>query len=152
MEIEFKMKHVSNSIASRLAPEFGTDFYFYEDPNLQGTLTPCAFIQQRTGRTQKRLSNVLERTIGIDIAVLVDYDGITQQRSLQEYAEIMDSLLDTFRYMYTENGQQYTAVIRCTNRNWTIDTELHYKLDMVVRVYISSETEKMQEAEIKGGF
>ena len=134
----FTIEHVARSLAEHLAPVLpGTAFY--EGPNQQGTERPCAFLQQRYGRTKKRQAGRWLRTVGLDLTYLVDYNLPNIQQIYEAAAETIDQVLETFPYSDDfENGR--SALLRTYDREWKADRDgLHYKFELRVWVELPEE-------------
>ena len=141
--MNFTVKTIAQSLADYLAPAF-PGVAFYEDPNQQGTKTPCLFVQQRYSNLKKEVGGYWMRHIGLDLTYLVDYNLPNMQQLYQKAAEQLDILLDTFTY---SDGEE-THRIRAYEREWRIDLDaLHYKFELRERVSLPQEFAKMQEIE-----
>jgi hypothetical protein len=135
----FSVNNIAESIAQHLAPIF-PDVTFYQDPNQQDTETPCMFIQQMYSNIAIETGGFFLRTIGVDLTYLVDYNLPNLQELYQAAAETLDLNLETFMH----GGKE----IRTHNRKWNIDLDaLHYKLELVERVYIPREETPMTNIE-----
>ena len=93
----FTMPALARSLADYLAPVL-PGVTFYEDPNQQDSAMPCAFLQQRFSRMEKRTGGQWLRTIGLDLTYLEDYNLVDLQRRYQKAAEALDLVLETFPY------------------------------------------------------
>lgn len=141
--MNFTITTVARSLADYLAPVL-PGVTFYEDPNQQDSAMPCAFLQQRYARMEKRTGGQWLRTIGLDLTYLEDYNLVDLQRRYQSAAEVLDMVLDTFPYSDGES----TAVLRAYDREWRIDADaLHYKFELRVTVSIPEDAELMQAIE-----
>lgn len=126
----FSTTQLAQSLADYLAPAF-PGVHFYEDPNQQGSKTPCMFLQQRGGDTKFRQTNRWLRIIRLDLVYLEQFNRPDLQRVYTAAAEKLDELLETFPYIY--EGQ--STLLRTYRRNYEMDeTALHYKFDLQVWV------------------
>lgn len=143
----FTVKSIARSLADYLSPSF-EGVTFYEDPNQQGSRTPCMFLQQRYAYVESRLSGYFLRRIGLDLTYLADYNLPNMQRLYEQAAETLDILLDTFPYS-NEDGNGST-LLRAYDREWRIDPDaLHYKFDLKVRVYLPEDFQAIETMEYK---
>lgn len=127
----FTVTTVARSLADYLAPVL-PGVAFYEDPNQQGSETPCAFLQQRYAYTELRTGGRWLRRIGLDLTYLEDYNLTDLQRRYQQAAEALDLVMETFPY---SDGEDRT-LLRTYDREWRIDADaLHYKFEL--RVFVS---------------
>ncbi len=124
--MNFTVETVAKSLADYLAPAM-PGVTWYEDPNQQGTQTPCAFVQQRFSNIHLRAPRRWLRTIGLDITYLEDYNLPNMQQLYQRAAEALDLMMETFPY----SDEEETALIRTYNREWRIDLDaMHYLFDL----------------------
>ena len=138
----FSVNDIASQIALYLAPMF-EGVTFYEDPNQQDSVTPCIFIQQRYAEVTIETGGYFKRTIGLDLTYLEDYNLPNLQELYQAAAEKLDLALETFAY----KGKP----IRTHGRKWNIDLDaLHYKFELVERVYIPREENAMTNLEYHG--
>jgi len=136
----FTIKSVARSLADYLSPTL-PGVTFYEDPNQQGTQTPCMFLQQRYSRMKRRQAGRWLRTIGLDLTFLEDYNLPDLQQRYQTAAEALDLVMETFPY---SDGEAKT-LLRTYDREWKIDAdELHYKFELKVWVELPENSAKMQ--------
>lgn len=136
----FTITTVARSLADYLAPVL-PGVTFYEDPNQQGSETPCAFLQQRYAYTELRTGGRWLRRIGLDLTYLEDYNLVDLQRRYQQAAEVLDLVMETFPY---SDGEDRT-LLRTYDREWRIDADaLHYKFELRVTVSIPEDAELMQ--------
>ena len=139
----FTITTVARSLADYLSPVL-PGVTFYEDPNQQDSAMPCAFLQQRFARMEKRTGGQWLRTIGLDLTYLEDYNLVDLQRRYQSAAEALDMVLDTFPY----SGGTSSTLLRTYDREWRIDADaLHYKFELRVTVSIPEDAELMQAIE-----
>lgn len=126
--MKFTVENIAASLAEYLAPALpGTTFY--EDPNQQGTQTPCAFLQQRYSYIKPRVGGRFFRRIGLDLTYLLDYNLPDMQRGYQKAAEALDMAMEVFPYT---DGEE-TALLRTYDREWRIDLDaMHYKFEIRV--------------------
>lgn len=128
--MNFTLSAIASSLAAYLAPSF-PGVTFYEDPNQQGTTTPCFFLQQRDAEIAPQISDRYYRTIRLDLTYLVDYNLPDMQQQYSAAADQLDFLMETFPY---SDGTE-TGLVRTYNRVWRIDLDaLHYNFDLQVRV------------------
>lgn len=126
--MNFSVSTVAKSLASYLAPYFN-GVAFFEDPNQQGTNTPCMFLQQRYSYIERHLSGRFLRRIGLDLTYLVDYNLPNMQQLYEQAAETLDILMDTFPY--SDGISETTTLLRSYNREWRIDLDaIHYKFEL----------------------
>lgn len=127
----FTIQTVARSLADYLSPHL-PGVTFYEDPNQQDSVLPCAFLQQRYSYLSFRTGGRWYRRIGLDLTYLEDYNLVDLQRRYQRTAEILDLALETFPY---SDGDGST-LLRTYDREWRIDADaLHYKFEL--RVFVS---------------
>lgn len=130
--MNFTTSTIAQSLAAYLAPTF-PGVTFYEDPNQQGTQTPCMFIQQRYSYIKVKTSGRFLRQIGLDLTYLVDYNLPNMQQLYQSAAETLDLVMETFPY--TDGTTEGTALLRTYEREWRIDLDaMHYKFELQVWV------------------
>lgn len=132
--MNFTISTIAQSLAAYLAPYF-SGVTFYENPNQQGTQTPCMFLQQRYSYIKVKTSNRFLRQIGLDLTYLVDYNLPNMQQIYQQAAESLDQVMETFPY--TDGTTEGTELIRTYNREWRIDLDaMHYKFELQVWVNV----------------
>lgn len=142
--MNFTVSTIAQSLADYLAPAL-PGAAFYEDPNQQGTGTPCAFLQQRYSYLEPHTGGYWLRRIGLDLTYLVDYNLPNMQQLYQEAAEALDLAMGTFPY-YDGNGG--CALLRTHNREWKIDLDaLHYKFEIRERVVLPEDGTPMRNIE-----
>lgn len=130
--MNFTISTIAQSLAAYLAPTF-PGVTFYEDPNQQGTQTPCMFLQQRYSYIKVKTSGRFLRQIGLDLTYLVDYNLPNMQQLYQSAAETLDLVMETFPY--TDGTTEGTALLRTYEREWRIDLDaMHYKFELQVWV------------------
>lgn len=138
----FSISRVAASLAGYLAPSF-PGVTFYEDPNQQGTQTPCMFLQQRYSYITVKTSGRFLRRIGLDLTYLVDYNLPNMQQLYQEAAEQLDLLMETFPY--TDGTTDGTTLLRTYDREWRIDLDaMHYKFELQVWVEMPEDFNPME--------
>lgn len=136
----FTITTAARSLADYLAPVL-PGVTFYEDPNQQDSAMPCAFLQQRFARMEKRTGGQWLRTIGLDLTYLEDYNLVDLQRRYQKAAEALDLVLETFPY---SDGTAST-LLRAYDREWRIDADaLHYKFELQVFVSLPEAFDPME--------
>lgn len=128
--MNFTITTMASSLADYLAPSL-PGVTFYEDPNQQDSVTPCAFLQQRFSFPTLQTGGRWLRRIGLDLTYLEDYNLPDLQQRYQKAAEAMDLVMETFPYT---DGENWT-LLRTYDREWRIDAyELHYKFELRVLV------------------
>lgn len=143
----FTIKSVARSLAEHLAPML-PGVRFYEDPNQQGSETPCMFLQQRYSNIRKRQAGRWLRTIGLDLTYLEDYNLPNMQRLYERAAEVLDQTLETFPYSDGFDSGRST-LLRTYDREWKIDSDgLHYKFELRVLVSIPENDAMMQTLDL----
>jgi hypothetical protein len=137
MKPKIDISSISNALADVLAEHF-PDSTIYDNPNQQGTELPAWFINYIPGSTiKKAIDNRYWRNLHIDLVYLVEYDLPDLYDQYRAAAEILDEVLETFKY--TKDGQDY--LIRTYDRTWKMDlSAMHYELRLDLRV--SKETIK----------
>ena len=141
--MNFTISSVAKSIAEYLAPVL-PGVTFYEDPNQQGTTTPCLFLQQRYSYIEKKQSGRFLRRIGLDLTYLEDYNLPNMQRLYQNAAQTLDLVMETFPYFDGDSDQ--TSLIRTYEREWRIDLDaLHYRFELRVWVTLPEEFHPIQD-------
>lgn len=139
----FTLTTLAQSLADYLAPVL-PGFTFYEDPNQQQLITPCAFLQTRYGRWEQEVGGYWIRTLGLDLTCLEDCNLPDLQRRYQSTAEALDEVMALFPY--TDGGDAPPTLLRAHDRDWRIDLDaLHYKFELRLRVSRRAETAKMQD-------
>lgn len=129
--MNFTIQTVAKSLAAYLSPVL-PGVTFYEDPNQQGSETPCAFLQQRFSYLELRTGGRWLRRVGLDLTCLEDYNLPDLQQRYQSAAEALDLALETFPY---SDGTD-TTLLRTYGREWRIDADaLHYKFEL--RAFVS---------------
>lgn len=140
--MNFTISTIARSLAAYLAPSF-PDVTFYEDPNQQGTTTPCMFLQQRYSYTKLRQGGRWLRQIGLDLTYLVDYNLPNMQQLYQTAAESLDLVMETFPY--TDGTTEGTTFLRTYDREWRIDLDaMHYKFELQVWVELPGDFNPME--------
>lgn len=140
--MNFTISTIAQSLASYLSSSF-PGVTFYENPNQQGTQTPCMFLQQRYAYTKLRYGGRWLRQIGLDLTYLVDYNLPNMQQLYQQAAEALDLVMETFPY--TDGNTEGTELIRTYNREWRIDLDaLHYKFELQVWVELPEDFNPME--------
>ena len=136
----FTVLTIAESLADCLAPVM-PDVTFFEDPNQQGSVMPCAFLQQRYSYLEKRQAGRWLRRIGLDLTCLEDYNLPDLQQRYQRTAEALDMAMETFPY---SDGTE-TTLLRTYDREWRIDLDaLHYKFELQVWVSLPEDFNPMQ--------
>ena len=136
---------IARSLATYLCPYF-EGVTFYENPNQQGTKTPCMFLQQMYANIKPEISGLYMRRIGLDLTYLLKYNLPDLQSRYQEAAEKLDILMETFPYADEETDD--VLLIRTYDRQWRVDIEaMHYKFEIKERVYIPKTYAKMEHIE-----
>lgn len=126
--MNFTVSTIAKSLAAYLAPSL-PGVAFYENPNQQGTSTPCLFLQQRYSYIERRQAGRFLRRIGLDLTYLVDYNLPNLQELYQQAAEMLDLVMETFPYSDGQSGE--TTLLRTYEREWRIDLDaLHYKFEL----------------------
>ena len=138
--MKFLISTVASSLATYLAPSF-PGVTFYENPNQQGTKTPCMFLQQRYSYISLQPSGMYLRRIGLDLTYLLDYNLPNMQSLYEKAADMLDYLMETFPY---SDGTE-TGIMRAYEREWRIDLDaLHYKFELQFRVSKPKDETPMQ--------
>ena len=133
---------IAKSLADYLAPYF-PGVAFYEDPNQQGSSTPCMFLQTRYNYPTLESGGFWRRRMGLDLTYLEDYNLPDLQRRYQRAGEGLDLLMETFPYSDGETAG--TVLLRTHEREWRVDLDaLHYRFELLERVSIPAEYVKMQ--------
>lgn len=116
---------------------------FYEDPNQQGSIPPCMFLQTRYNYTTLETGGLWRRRLGLDLTYLEDYNLPDLQQRYQRAGETLDLLMETFPYSDGETAG--TILLRAHEREWRVDLDaLHYRFELLERVSIPEEYVKMQ--------
>ena len=145
--MNFTISTIAQSLAAYLAPAF-PGVTFYEDPNQQGTQTPCMFLQQRYSYQKLRQGGRWLRQIGLDLTYLVDYNLPNMQQLYQAAAESLDLVMETFPY--TDGTTEDTTLLRTYDREWRIDLDaMHYKFELKVWVELSEDFNPMETMDYK---
>lgn len=140
--MNFTISTLARSLAAYLASTL-PGVTMYEDPNQQGTQTPCMFLQQRYSYIKKHPSGRWLRQIGLDLTYLVDYNLPNMQQLYLQAAEALDLVMETFPY--TDGITDGTALLRTYNREWRIDLDaLHYKFELQVWVTLPEDFNPME--------
>lgn len=130
--MNFTISTLAQSLAAYLAPVL-PGVTFFENPNQQGSATPCMFLQQRYSYIKVKTSGRFLRRIGLDLTYLEDYNLPNLQQLYQQTAETLDLVMETFPYL---DGSGDTAqLLRTYDREWRIDLDaMHYKFELKVWV------------------
>lgn len=130
--MNFTISTLAQSLAAYLAPVL-PGVTFFENPNQQGSTTPCMFLQQRYSYIKVKTSGRFLRRIGLDLTYLEDYNLPNLQQLYQQAAETLDLVMETFPYL---DGSGDTAqLLRTYDREWRIDLDaMHYKFELQVWV------------------
>lgn len=140
--MNFTVSTIAASLAAYLAPVF-PGVVFYQDPNQQGTESPCMFLQQRYSNIKLETGGYWLRTIGLDLTYLLDYNLPNMQQLYQQAAESLDLAMETFPY--SDGTSEGTVQIRAYQREWRIDLDaLHYQFEIRERVSIPETWPKME--------
>lgn len=140
--MNFTLSNLARSLSDYLAPTL-PGVTFYEDPNQQGSTTPCMFLQQRYAYTKLRQAGRWLRQIGLDLTYLVDYNLPNMQELYQTAAEALDLVMETFPY--TDGTTEGTTLVRTYDREWRIDLDaLHYKFELQVWVELPENNTPME--------
>ena len=111
---------------------------FYEDPNQQGSIPPCMFLQTRYNYTTLETGGLWRRRLGLDLTYLEDYNLPDLQQRYQRAGETLDLLMETFPYSDGETAG--TILLRAHEREWRVDLDaLHYRFELLERVSIPEE-------------
>lgn len=130
--MNFTITTIAQSLASYLAPNF-PGVTFFENPNQQGSTTPCMFLQQRYSYIKVKTGSRFLRQIGLDLTYLVDYNLPNMQQLYQAAAESLDQVMETFPYTDGTTGE--AELLRTYEREWRIDLDgMHYKFELQVWV------------------
>ena len=133
---------IAKSLADYLAPCFPS-VAFYEDPNQQGSIPPCMFLQTRYNYTTLETGGFWRRRLGLDLTYLEAYNRPDLQQRYQRAGETLDLLMETFPYSDGETAG--TILLRAHEREWRIDLDaLHYRFELLERVSIPEAVVKMQ--------
>ncbi len=133
---------IAKSLADYLAPCFPS-VAFYEDPNQQGSRTPCMFLQTRYNYLTLETGGFWRWRLGLDLTYLEDYNRPDLQQRYQRAGETLDLLMETFPYSDGETAG--TILLRAHEREWRIDLDaLHYRFELLERVSIPEAVVKMQ--------
>lgn len=146
----YTVDSIARSLADYLAPVL-PGVTFYEDPNQQGSQTPCWFLQQRYSNLKLQTGGRWLRVIGLDLTYLEDYNLPDLQRRYQSAAEALDVALETFPYTH----QGGSVLVRAYDREWRVDLDaLHYKFELRALVALPEEARAMgrleEEIYVKG--
>lgn len=137
------MTTIARALAEHLAPVL-PGVTFFEDPNQQGTKTPCLFLQPRYAQIRKRQAGRYLWQIALDLTYLADYHLPNLQQIYLQAAETLDEVMETFPY---SDGAD-TTLLRTYDRQWNIDLDaLHYKFELRVWVEQSELSVPMQTME-----
>lgn len=143
--MNFTISTVAQSLSSFLAPMF-PGVTFYENPNQQGTKTPCMFLQQRYSNLKLQPGGRWIRIVGLDLTYLEDYNLPNMQQLYQSAAEQLDMVMETFPYT---DGTE-TQIIRSYDRDWRIDLDgMHYKFEIRVLVSLPNDFNPMETMDYK---
>lgn len=143
--MKFQLEDLIASLAAYLSPYF-PDVAFYQDPNQQGTKTPCFFLQQRYANIQKQIGPFWLLRIGLDLTYLENYNLPDLQQRYSKAAGILDPILETFPYW--EGGEGKPVRLRTYDRKWDINLDaLHYAFEIKERVALPEIVPKMEEIE-----
>ena len=107
---------IAKSLADYLAPCFPS-VAFYEDPNQQGSRTPCMFLQTRYNYLTLETGGFWRRRMGLDLTYLEDYNRPDLQQRYQRAGENLDLLMETFPYSDGETAG--TILLRAHAREWS---------------------------------
>lgn len=130
--MNFTISTLAQSLAAYLAPSF-PGVTFFENPNQQGSTTPCMFLQQRYSYIKLKVGSRWLRQIGLDLTYLEDYNLPNMQQLYQQAAEALDLVMETFPYL--DGSGDETQLLRTYNREWRIDLDaMHYKFELQVWV------------------
>ena len=133
---------IAKSLADYLAPCFPS-VAFYEDPNQQGSRTPCMFLQTRYNYLTLETGGFWRRRLGLDLTYLVDYNRPDWQQTFQRR---LRPLVQAKSQLPASDGETAgTILLRAHEREWRIDLDaLHYRFELLERVSIPEAVVKMQ--------
>ena len=138
----FTLSTLAQSLAAYLSPLF-PGVTFYENPNQQGTQTPCMFLQQRYSYTKLRQAGRWLRQIGLDLTYLEDYHLPNMQQLYQAAAEAPALVVEPFPS--TDGTTGGTTLLRTYDREWRIDLDaMHYKFELQVWVELPEDFVPME--------
>lgn len=130
--MNFTISTLAQSLAAYLAPSL-PGVTFFENPNQQGSTTPCMFLQQRYSYIKVRTSGRFLRQIGLDLTYLEDYNLPDLQQRYEQAAETLDLVMETFPYL--DGSGDPARLIRTYDREWRIDLDaMHYKFELQIWV------------------
>lgn len=130
--MNFTISTLAQSLAAYLAPVL-PGVTFFENPNQQGSATPCMFLQQRYSYIKVKTSGRFLRRIGLDLTYLEDYNLPNLQQLYQQTAETLDLVMETFPYL--DSSGDTAQLLRTYDREWRIDLDgMHYKFELQVWV------------------
>lgn len=126
--MNFTISTLAQSLAAYLAPVL-PGVTFFENPNQQGSATPCMFLQQRYSYIKVKTSGRFLRRIGLDLTYLEDYNLPNMQQLYQQTAETLDLVMETFPYL--DGSGDAAQLLRTYDREWRIDLDgMHYKFEL----------------------
>ena len=136
----FTTQTIASSLAEHLAPLL-PGVVFYENPNQQGTKTPCMFLQQRYGYIDQKQGGRFLRRIGLDLTYLEDYNLPDLQELYQSAVEAIDPFMEKIPY---REGEERT-LLHTYEREYRIDLDaLHYQFELKVWVTLPKDEPYMQ--------
>ena len=146
--MNFTVSTIAKSLAGYLAPVLPGVTY-YEDPNKQGTKTPCLFLQTRYTRLEHETGGYWRRILGLDLTYLVDYNMPNMQQLYEAAAEALDLVMETFPY--SDGAADGSVLLRTYDREWNIDLDaLHYRFELRERVTLPETFQPMETMDYNG--
>lgn len=129
----YKINRIASCIAQSVSP-YLAGVAFYESPNQQGTVCPCAFLQQRSSRIEDKIGGMYQVDTKLDLTYLEDFNLPDLQTRYQTAAAVLDEHMEYFSYSDgTAEGE--TIPIRAWEREWKIDLDaLHYNFSLKIRM------------------
>lgn len=144
---EYTLEAVNKAIASAVAAAVpDASGHIYDSPRQQSTGLPAVFLNYRGEQgLKKQIGNRWLQTLRMDIVYLVEPNLPNEGSLLRDAAGALDYALETL----TVGGER----IRALNRQWHTERgELHYQLDLRLRLSMPHSADRMETMDLTEGF
>lgn len=144
---EYTLEAVNKAIASAVAAAVPDAVgHIYDSPRQQSTGLPAVFLNYRGEQgLKKQIGNRWLQTLRMDIVYLVEPNLPNEGSLLRDAAGALDYALETLAV----GGER----IRALNRQWHTERgELHYQLDLRLRLSMPHSADRMETMDLTEGF
>lgn len=144
---EYTLEAVNKAVASAVAAAVpDAAGHIYDSPRQQSTGLPAVFLNYRgEQKLKKQIGNRWLQTLRMDIVYLVEPNLPNEGSLLRDAAGALDYALETL----TVGGE----CIRALDRQWHTERgELHYQLDLRLRLSMPHSADRMETMDLTEGF